>query len=225
MIKTVFIDIDDTLLDFDKCAEKSMENAFKIIGESFRWEYFDVFTKINTDLWKKLEKHIITKDDVYGKRWNTIFAMLGIEYGGEKFEKIFLDCLNRSAICVPHAKELLAYLKGKYEVCAASNASYNQQMMRLESADMLKYIDHVFTSEKIGYEKPDKRFFDTCLKKLGRAKAQECIMIGDSLSADICGGVGCGMKTCWFNPKKKKNENDVSVDYTVYSLLEIENIL
>lgn len=225
MITTVFIDVDDTLLDFDKCAQRSIQKALEDINIPFDDSFFSVFTQVNNSLWEKLEKRRITKDELYSKRWDMIFERFGIKYDGALFEKSFLYHLNNSAVCVPYANELLRYLYPRYTLCITSNAPHKQQLQRLKNADMLRYIYKVFTSEKIGIEKPDKKFFDACFAELGTVFAGEVMIIGDSLSADICGGAGYGMKTCWFNPRGNALTGSVKPDYIVSSLEEITNIL
>ena len=224
MITTVFIDVDDTLLDFEKCAKDSMEKALTDIHIPFEDAMFDVFTSINNDLWSKIEKGKITKDELYNDRWNLIFEKLNIRYDGRLFEKSFLKYLRNSSIPVCCAENLLKYLYLRYTVCIASNAPYNQQISRLRKANMLQYIHYFFISEKIGYSKPSTGFFDACFSELGAVTPNEVIIIGDSVTADIEGGISYGMKTCWFNHRGCSSDN-VNADYIVNSLDEIIHIL
>lgn len=88
---------------------------------------------------------------------------------------------------------------------------------------MDKYLSGYFVSEKIGYSKPSKEFFDVCYKETKVKALNEIMLIGDSLSADIKGAVGCGIKACWFDKELKGTEN--SADYVVNHLCEIKEIL
>lgn len=65
MFKYVLIDIDNTLLDFNKCAEKAMTNACKACGVGFKEEMPSVFHKINDSLWQRLETGEITRDQIH----------------------------------------------------------------------------------------------------------------------------------------------------------------
>ena len=224
MIKLVLMDVDNTLLDFEKCAKQSIKDGFFEVGISFRDEMFDVFTEINNDLWHRVEKKELTKDELFKIRWKLIFEALNIDFDGPTFEKIFFSNLSQSIEQVDGATDILRYLSEKYTVCVASNARYDQQENRLQKSGMREYIDKIFVSEKIGFEKPDKAFFDVCFKHYPDIKKDEIIMIGDSLTADIAGGVACNIKTCWFNPKNKTADK-IKPDYTVQRLDEIKNLL
>lgn len=224
-ITTVFIDIDDTLLDFNKCAKHSMFLSFREFSIAPKEEYFSVFTEENNLLWKRVEKRELALDELYKIRFDIILKRLGIEADGNKIEKAFLKNLNKSAEPVDGAKEILEFLSSRYNVYAASNAPYRQQIDRLKIADMMQYFSGVFVSEEIGFSKPSKEFFNYCLENSGNPNPCEVLMIGDSLSSDISGAAEMGIKTCWFNRKNGKNPQSIKSDYIVYSLGEIKNIL
>lgn len=223
MIKVVFIDVDNTLLDFDKSAKLSMQKGFEYFGLPFEDFMFDRFRTINLDMWIEMEKGNITKEELIRTRWQNVFDDLGLKACGVAFEEKFRILLNEIAIEVDGAKDALAYLASKYTVCVASNAPYEQQLHRLGSADMLKYIDKVFVSEKIGFPKPRKEFFDACFWG-SQYRPEDTIMIGDSLTADIKGARDYGMKTCWYNHYNENTDNK-DCNYIISSLNEIKHIL
>ncbi len=223
-IKAVFIDIDNTLLDFNKCALWSMQKAFEDYGLNFESAMFDTFNMINNRLWLRIENGELTKEELYACRWNMIFALLGIEVDGVEFENVFYSHLTESAVPVDGALELLEYLHGKYLVCAASNASYAQQIKRLTNAGMTEYLDEIFISELIGASKPSREFFERCFEKIRPISPPETIMIGDSLTADIGGGAAFGMKTCLYDHNLTNEHSDLP-DFTVRSLSEIKDYL
>ena len=133
MIKAVLFDIDDTILDFGKCAEWAVKTAMEERNTEYRHEYYGVFKRINDDLWKKLEKGEITREELFDRRFKEIFSELGIELDGREFEERFLDLLHESTEEVPGARELLKYLHSKnYRIYAVSNAMQIQQETRLK---------------------------------------------------------------------------------------------
>ena len=98
-------------------------------------------------------------------------------------------------------------------------------MTPASSAGLLPYFDHVFVSESLGYRKPEKAFFDTCRAPLPGVAAEECVMIGDSLTADIAGGKNAGMKTIWYNHAHRPVPEHCAADQIVDSLSQIKDIL
>ena len=216
-IRVLFLDIDNTLLDFDAGAAWGMEQCFRKAGLEYRSEMFSVFTEENNKIWQRIERRELTMDDLFHVRWQAILAHLGLEADGVEMEKEFRRLLHLTAIPVEGAEELLEYLyKKDYCLCAASNGPYEQQINRLKSADMLKYFDYCFVSEK--------------MRLLPGVQPEECMMIGDSLTADIAGGKLYGMSTCWYVPSVEKYNEEKSksgkpAEYIIHELRELKNIL
>lgn len=225
MIAAVFIDIDNTLLDFGKCSEYSI----KMSCEKYNIEYSDAlnmtFREINRGLWNRIENGALTREELLKIRWQLVFDEMGIEGNGEEFEQLFIHYLTESHEETKGAYDLVKYLGAKYTLCAASNAPHEQQLIRLEKAGMLGFFSEIFTSERIGFSKPSAEFFDKCFFLLPNISKEETVMIGDSISADIAGGAKYGIKTIWFNEAKDAPPSDITPDYTVNKLCEIKNIL
>ena len=225
MITKVFIDIDNTLLDFDVCATYAMSKGLEKYGKHYENGLFECFKKINDNLWRRIEDGTLTKDGLKKIRWNLVFDAFGIKgIDGPEFEDIFHDFLAVSAEPVSGAHELLTYLCGKYKLFATSNGPFKQQDFRLEKADMKKYFSRLFISEAVGAMKPSKEYFDYCIEN-ANAKKDEIVLIGDSLTADIAGGRNAGIKTVWFNRNGKTNDTDMNFDAVTNSLFEIESII
>lgn len=225
MIKAVLLDIDDTLLDFARCAERSMAAGFQDFGLSYDPAMFAVFQRINNGLWAQIETGDITREELFAVRWNRIFEVLGIRSDGPAFEKRFLHHLEESAVPVDGAGKLVAYLAPRYMLCAASNGPHLQQVRRLEKAGMTPGITHVFTSQLLEAEKPSPAFFQRCFERLSGIAPEETMMIGDSLTADMAGAKAYGMQTCWYAPHAPKEMPVPRPDHIVTSLAEITAIL
>ncbi|MBQ8165369.1 MAG: YjjG family noncanonical pyrimidine nucleotidase [Clostridia bacterium] len=226
MIKAVFLDVDNTLLDFNECSLLSIKQACEKFGVKFNERLVETFHRINNILWHDIEKGTITKEHLHEIRWKLIFDDIGgIDADGIEFEKEFFAGLNTIAVPVDGATELVEYLAGKYDLYVVSNAAYSQQINRLEKCGMLKYIKKVFVSDDIGFAKPSCEFFDACYSELTHIKPCETVIIGDSLSADIIGGINYGLKSCWFNLKKEPLPEDVKPDMVTESLRDIPGFL
>lgn len=225
MTKAILIDIDNTLLDFHLSVADTLERVFERFEINFSTEYVPVFLEINDGLWRKIEKGELTREGLFKIRFDTVFKALKINRDGAPVETAFRQELFHSAIPVQGAKELLEYLSSKYEVYAASNAIYNQQVHRLKKAGLFKYIKDIFVSEKIGFQKPTREFFDFCFNSIGNVTKEQVVMIGDSLTADIKGGNEYGITTVWYNHGSAQDNSDIIPDYKVDKLIDIKNIL
>ncbi len=225
MKKIVLLDLDNTLIDFNECARHSIMNIFSELGFEYSENVFETFICENVKIWKRLEKGEITKADLRANRWNIILKKLGIDYDGTIIEEKFENGVAQGAYAVDGAYELLDYLYPKYELYIVSNGFRFVQESRLKIGDFRKYFQDIFLSEDIGIQKPAKEFFAHCFYKLNHPKKENVILIGDSLSADITGGLNYGIDCIWFNKNGDKLPENIEPTYVVDKLKKIKDIL
>ena len=224
-ITTVFMDVDDTLLDFKECARENVRNCCLKNGIQYSDDMFEFFLSRNVILWKRIEDGLLTVDELHRTRWAGIFRDLGIEADGPAFELDFIAGLRETHVPVSGAHKVMEYLKNRYKVYVVSNASNLQQSTRLGKAGLMQYVDGVFGSLDIGFNKPSKEYFDYCFSQLPGTAPAQTVIIGDSLNADISGGSAYGLHTIWFNIRNVEPSDSTSPDYTIHSLGEIPTIL
>ena len=107
-LKVIFLDIDNTLLDFDAAAQQSMEESFHKFGLSFHPEMMSIFNEENDKIWQRIEKKELSIADLPHVRWQTILPKLGLQADGEAMEKEFKSRLHTSAVPVEGAIEILS---------------------------------------------------------------------------------------------------------------------
>lgn len=225
----IFIDIDNTLLDFDAYIRQTMAEGFAHFGLRPYEPYMEeIFHRENGKLWHQIEAGTLTFRELEQIRWNNVFRALQIDFDGPVFEKYFRAALYDSAIPVDGAMELLRALHGSYSLAVASNGPYQQQLHRLELAGMKPYFDWFFVSEKLGVSKPAAAFFDGAFAELNKGRETpvrpaDCVIIGDSLTSDMAGGRGYGMRTCYFRRPGASESRDVS--WQVSDLRQIPELL
>ncbi len=226
LIKAVLFDIDNTLLNFTACSKTAMEQAIKEYGYDSLPELYPTFRRINDALWTKIERHELTRAEHKKIRWKMIFGELNLDLNGQEFEATYHKYFDSIGIKIDGAEDILEYLYGKYPLYIASNADQAIQVCRLENAGLIKYFEDVFTSERVGAMKPNKGFFEGCFKLLPEGlKPEEVLFVGDSLEADMTGGINYGLKTCWFNFPKRDIPIDLKPDYIIDDLAELKKIL
>ena len=106
----------------------------------------------------------------------------------------------------------------------ATNGIPSVQKPRIRDAKIGGFFDGIFISEEIGYAKPDARFFEECFKKIENFRPEESIIVGDSLTSDIKGGLNAGILTCHFNRRNTKY-GDIRPHYEIKSLDELIPLL
>ncbi|MCQ2065393.1 MAG: YjjG family noncanonical pyrimidine nucleotidase [Bacteroidaceae bacterium] len=225
-IKAVFMDVDDTLLDFNECARENIRSCMTRHGLHYDDSIFDFFLSRNVRLWEMIENRQLTVDELHRTRWANIFRDLDIHGDGVAFEQDFIIGLRETAVPMEGAHEIMEYLHSKYPVYVVSNASNLQQTTRLAKAGLMQYVDEVFGALDIGFNKPDPRYYDWCFEQLGgRIRPADVMIVGDSRNADIAGGNAYGLHTCWFDHRGTPADPGIVPEFTIHRLEELKSIL
>ncbi|MDY4788444.1 MAG: YjjG family noncanonical pyrimidine nucleotidase [Bacilli bacterium] len=225
MIKFLLFDVDDTLLDFKKGELFSLKKAFNDHNINVTDDMLKDYIKINKSLWKKLELNEITKQDVLDNRFKIFFQKYNIALDPIGFEKEYRNNLSNYPFLMDGCLELLNDLKESYEIYLVTNGVKETQVRRLSLTGVDKLVRKAFISEEIGYNKPDINFFNYVFKNIPNFKKEEALIIGDSLSSDIKGGINAGIKTVYFMHDDNKDYLDNKIDYVISHLFDIYDIL
>ncbi len=229
-IKAVFLDIDNTILDFDAYVKQALRAGFeKFDLGTYTEQTYENFEIENRKVWKELEEGKITFAYLEQVRMQRFFDAYDIAMNGVVFEKYFRSYLRESAIPVKGIETLLPYLAEKYMLFTASNGPYEQQVHRIDLAGYSHYFRDHFISEDIGLSKPAIGFFQAAMERMKQQgiaiKPKEIVIIGDSLSSDMTGGYYAGLHTIWYNPTQQANNSKIPVDEEVQDLLQITHLL
>ena len=198
MYRAIFIDIDDTLLDYIPCCREAFELALPEHPE-----YFDLFFEISGRLFSEAKHGLHTIAEVMELYPKEFIATIGYPPEAvDPFKHAFRAAWGKTHTLVPGAKEMLENLQAKgYRLFAASNSFGNLQRSRLEKAGILKYFEDTYISMDIGYDKPDIRFYQEALRRCG-LQAKEVLMIGDSMTTDVIGAQKAGMDALFYDRQK-----------------------
>ena len=227
MIKTILWDFDNTLLDFDVAEKAAILSTFeKLKLGTCTNQMLKRYDKINREYWHKIEENKIDKQTALVKRYEDFFIEYGIDPKiAKEFNDIYAVALGDTIAYIDNSFELVSSLKGKYNQYIVSNGAKNVQTLRMQKSGFDKIVDDCFISDIIGFEKPSIEFFNFVFDKIKITDKSEVIIIGDSLTSDIKGGNKVGIKTCWYNPKKKGIPSGYLVDYNIQNLNEVKSIL
>ncbi len=225
MIKNVLFDLDDTLFDFHKAERNALKKTLLKLGITPTEELLSRYSEINLAQWKLLEKGLLTRAEVKTRRYFILFKEFGIDASETDAAKYYENFLSIGHIFIPGAKKLIENLYGKYRLYIVSNGTAVVQDGRIKSSGIAKYFDGIFISEKIGFNKPDKEFFDVCFSKIPDFSEKETVIVGDSLTSDIAGGKNVGIITIWFNGGHNINDGDIVPDYEIFSLSDVQSII
>ncbi len=224
MIRNIFLDLDDTLLDFKAAEKRAVAQTLTQVGVAVNDRVLRRYSELNESQWKRMERGEITVEQVKTRRYELLFAELGVIADAAQTTKIYEGFLAAQHPELPGARAMMNELYGKYRLCLASNGTARVQYQRLEESGFGRYFDKLFLSQELGANKPSPAFFEACFAQLDGFQKSESVIFGDSLTSDILGGLQAGLITVWFNPGGKPAEA-IKPDYQVRSLAEFPRLV
>ncbi len=227
MITTILWDVDGTLLDFNAAERAAVRTLFARFGlGECSDEMLARYSAINMSFWERLERNEITKPEVLRGRFEQFFGEYGIDTGlAVSFNESYQITLGDTIVFLDDSFNIVRSLRGKVRQYVVSNGTVAAQTKKLDSSKLGEMMDGIFLSEKLGVEKPNKAFFDKLFEQIGPCDPSEVLIVGDSLTSDIRGGMNAGIRTCWYDPAKKPVPEGYNIDYVISDLSEIYGIL
>ncbi len=225
MIEFLFLDLDDTILDFHKAEQVAISATFRSFGIEPTPEVLARHSQINKECWHKLELGLWDREQVLVRRFELLFAEYGITQEGTPVARAYEKNLGIGHWFLPGAEAAVEALSKKYRLFLASNGTASVQKGRMTSANLYRFFEVVFVSQELGANKPAKEFFERATAQIPDYDASRAMMVGDSLTSDILGGIRAGMKTCWVNPKHLPADPAIPADYEIESLAQLEALL
>lgn len=224
---TILWDLDQTILDFNKSADYALRYSFERLNLEIDDEKIDLYLKINDSYWKRMERGEITKDEVLIGRFRTFFEQLGItERTPEETEEIYQTALGSVFYFQDKADEIIRSLKAEgFRQYIVTNGVNRTQANKMRLSGLDRLMDGVFVSELIGHAKPKKEFFDAVFASIPEVIRRDCILVGDSLTSDMRGGINAGIAVCWYNPCRQPAPPDLVIDYEIRHLKEVVSIV
>lgn len=184
------------------------------------------YHKINLAQWKLLEQGVVTREEIKIRRFKLLFQEFDIKASPEEVAKHYQIYLGQGHYFIEGAEDVLQQLSKRFRIYLVTNGTLSVQRGRLKSSGIEKYVQGVFISEEIGYNKPSIEYFNKCFAQIPDFKKENTAIIGDSLSSDIQGGKNAGIKTIWFHREKEHMENpEPKPDYEIKSLKSLVNML
>lgn len=225
MVEFLLLDLDDTILDFQKGEEYGLQKTLLDAGIEPTEAICTRYSQINKTYWKRLELGEVTRDQVMLGRFETLFGELGVTADPKISAAAYMDHMSSVHFFLPGAEGAVKALFQKYRLFLVSNGTASAQHRRLTSAGLYPYFEKVFISQEVGYNKPAKEFFDLCFAEIPGFDPQKALIVGDSLSSDIQGGINAGIRTCWVNPNHKTAPETRKPDYEIESITQLESLL
>ena len=224
MIEFLFLDLDDTILDFRKAEYIAIGKTIGDFGAEPTEEVRQLYHKINKWHWEQLELGNLTREEVLVNRFGVLFEKLGLEVDAVACARAYEKNLSIGHWFLPGAEEAVDRLSKKYRLFLASNGTASVQKGRMTSANLYRFFETVFVSQEIGYNKPSREYFEACFATIPGFDREKAMIVGDSLSSDIKGGINAGIRTVWVNPDHKPC-GEIRPDHEIEYLHQLEALL
>lgn len=222
----IIFDADETLFDFIK----SERDAFKNTMLEFDIEYNEnhhlkIYHGINADIWKEFEKGLITQERLKVERFKRLSHKLNTRFDEVAFAKSYMKHLSNASFLYDDSMDLVESLHKDYKLTIVTNGLTDVQDTRIRKSIIAKYFEDIVISEEVKVSKPNPEIFELALKNLNHTDKSKVLIVGDSLTSDIQGGINFGIDTCWFNPNRKVNETSIKPTYEISNIMELKDIL
>ena len=224
MIKYILFDLDGTILDFNKGEADAFKRSINIFSDiKIKEEDVKKFSQINDYYFNQYKNGLMDRPTFHYHRFEEIAKYLNIDIDIINCNKEYVNLLKYEAQIYDDVIDILNYLSKKYELYVASNGMADIQKSRMELAHIDYYFKKAYISAAIGYNKPEKGFFDYIFNDLNDFNSDNYIIIGDRIDSDILGGINSNIHTIFVNRESIKTNNEA--EYEIKSLAEIKNIL
>lgn len=222
----IIFDADETLFDF----KKSERDAIKNTMIEFNVEYDEnshlkVYSDINTCIWKEFENGLISQEKLKVERFKRLSNKLNIKFDEIKFAKSYMKHLSLASFLYDDSIALIESLHKNYRLAIITNGLKDVQNTRIRKSTIAKYFDDIVISEEVEVSKPNPKIFELSLNNIRHNDKNKVLIVGDSLTSDIQGGINFGVDTCWFNPNQILNKTEIKPTYEISNLMELNDIL
>jgi 2-haloacid dehalogenase len=221
----LLFDADDKLFDYRRAEAEALVAAFGEQGIAFRPSWLGVYQRVNAAAWRALEEGRVTPARLRVQRFEELAAELGLEIDPPAFSTTYLAHLARQAHLIDGALAVVEALRPRHRIAVITNGLSEVQRPRLARSPLARLVGPLIISEEVGAAKPDTAIFEIALDRMGAPDRGDVLMIGDSLSSDIAGGLAAGIDTCWYNPEGRARSGSTAPAYEIRSLGELPPIV
>lgn len=221
----LFFDADGTLFDYNRAEATAFRKAFDALQFQFEEGHLNTYQTINRELWKALERHEITPAVLRVRRFELLLEALGLKGSADDLNLVYVEQLGLCTDLIDGAYEVLQTLSKRSRIAIVTNGLEAVQRSRLMHSTIHPFIQELIISEEVGAAKPHHAFFDAAFARTGNPSRSDVLIIGDSLTSDMQGGVNYGIDTCWYNPTGETKPQGLTITYEIRYLSELSEMI
>jgi len=220
--EVILFDADDTLFDYSLAEAHALKRVFLEFQIELLQSHIELYRSVNQQLWNDFEKGEVTLDFLRLERFRKLFAEVKVELDAVHFSERYVHYLGEGSFLIEGSDALIQQiLKNGHRTAIITNGIKQTQHSRIGGSILAHSFEHIIVSEDTGYSKPHTGIFDYAFEKLNLIDKSKVLIVGDSLTSDIQGGINYGIDTCWYNPKQKQNNTNIHPTYEIQNLHEL----
>ena len=222
MVKTVFLDYDDTLHDSQYVFGNKLDGLLKIPGEDLWYIYLN-----------NIHRGIIHREYPDNHNDLILHCKLLLEYlhipFDNKFVKKFLKVYSEARVETwtnpRFFKDTECFLRAlkdmNLKICLTTGDFSKEKVECVNRTFKKEFFVHAFDETKLGFRKHDTKYYVKALIESG-SSSLETVCIGDALKLDIEPSKAVGIKTIWLNRREEK-PREVQPDFIAKDLNDTLN--
>jgi len=219
--RAFFFDFDHTLFDSDASEALAFQHA--LADSTAGSELFTTYKSINAALWGEVEAGLRSPNEVRTLRFARLVEQASLDLDPTALADSFTNGMQEFGELYPSAADVVSELRERGPVVMVTNAISEIQRRRIDRLGIAPLFDAIVISSEVGVSKPAPGIFDHAFAAIeglgvGPITPSSTLMVGDSLTSDMAGGVAAGLKTCWFNPHGKSRSAAVAIDHEITRL-------
>ncbi|MCZ7531818.1 MAG: YjjG family noncanonical pyrimidine nucleotidase [Acidimicrobiia bacterium] len=220
----VLFDLDHTLLDSRTSEVRAFDATLRESGIEDPQKYYQAYSRINQDLWTAVESGRITPNDLRVTRWERLVASFKMDADVQTLAQRYVQGLGEEGDLYPGTLEVLNELSEFAALALVTNGLAEVQRTRITRLGLARYFDPIVISGEVGVSKPAAEIFELTFRALDTPVKAQTLMVGDSLTSDIQGGINFGIDTCWYNPHSETSHGPQST-HEIADLSELVDVV
>lgn len=222
----VLFDLDGTLFDYAAAEYGALLATLARAGVATDADVLARYRASNAAQWSALERGETTPARLRVDRWRPLFED-GDEALLARVADDYIRQLAAGAQLLDGAAEVVAQVAATHRVAYITNGLADVQRPRLAASPLAELGEVLVISDEVGAAKPDAAIFDIAFERMGHPARAAVTMVGDSLAADVAGGLAYGMPTVWVAPQPPPalGPHDPVPTHTISSLRELPELL
>ncbi len=220
--KVILFDADETLFDFQRSERYAFEQTMKEFAFPYEESLFlPAYQEVNSAIWKEFEEGLIAQKVLKVERFRRYALRIGADFDPDAFAYAYETNLGAACFLLEGSEAVVAALHRTHRLAILTNGLKRVQEVRIAKSPISHFFEAILISEVAGMSKPDPRIFDLILSEIGHEDRKSVLMVGDSLTSDIQGGINAGIDTCWYNPGKVPAKPGIQPTYEIGTLEEL----